>query len=170
MLRGTLIGDQVWDVRATLDWLQRTDEFRGRPTVLWGESLIPPNPPDAEFHQPRDSDEALPNPSEPSAPLVVMLAALGNKDITAVYAVGGLASWQSLLESYLVLTSYDALIPGILEVCDIPDLVAGLENQRVRLEVCVDGWNRLADPRLNVPHASYSPTRTSIAAWLATQE
>ena len=98
---------------------------------------------------------------------VVMLAALGNKDITAVYAVGGLASWRSLLENYLVLTSYDALIPGILEVCDIPDLVAGLDSQRVRLEVCVDGWNRLADPNLNLPHASYSPTRTSIAAWLA---
>jgi hypothetical protein len=166
MLGGTLLGDQFIDVVEAVDWLRAQDRFKYRPVYVWGESLVPPNPAKAEFIQPRDSDDALPRPSEPNGPLLALLAALRDKEISGVYAVGGLTGWRSLLEKPLVLTSYTSVVPDVLEVGDVSDIVGELEGQRVRLEVCVDGWNRLSDPHVNVPHASYSPTRTSVAEWL----
>ncbi|MFM9966090.1 MAG: hypothetical protein ACKV2Q_33330 [Planctomycetaceae bacterium] len=144
MLGTPLLGQQLSDVRLALTWLRNQPELKGRRFALWGESLTPPNPDTALFRQPRDDDQALPAPSEPQAPLLALLTGLFEDDISAIYTVGGLTSWRSLLADYLVLTAHDSLVPGVLTVGDIADLSKPTHtNCRIRIESAVDGWNRL---------------------------
>lgn len=144
MLGTPLLGQQLNDVRLALTWLRQTNEFKSRRFVLWGESLTPPNPETALFRKPRDDDGALPAPSEPQAPLLALLAGLFEDDISAIYTVGGLTSWRSLLADYLVLTAHDSIVPGALTTGDITDLIEPFRSdRRVRIEAAVDGWNRL---------------------------
>src|ERR1043165_4973198 len=98
----------------TLSWLRRRPEVGFRPIMVWGESLVPPNPETAPFKTPRDDDQALPAVSEPQAPLLALLLGLFEDDIDAIYSCGGIASWRSLLDSYLVLTAHDVVVPGVL--------------------------------------------------------
>lgn len=144
MLGKPLLGQQLQDLRLAMTWLRQQPEFKGRRFALWGESLTPPNPDTARFRQPRDDDSALPAPSEPQAPLLALLAGLFEDDLSAIYTVGGLASWRSLLSNYLVLTAYDSLVPGTLTAGDIRDLIEPEHSdRRVIQEATVDGWNRL---------------------------
>jgi hypothetical protein len=157
MLGMPLLGQQLNDVRLALTWLRKANEFESRRFVLWGESQTPPNPETALFRQPRDDDAALPAPSEPQAPLLALLTGLFEDDVSAIYTVGGLSNWRSLLADYLVLTAHDSLVPGALTVGDIGDLIEpDRSDRRVVLEAAVDGWNRL------VPN---TPKRTSPANW-----
>ncbi|TXT16822.1 MAG: hypothetical protein FD138_4676 [Planctomycetota bacterium] len=158
MLGTPLLGQQLQDVRLALTWLRTETHLRGRTFALWGESLTPPNPDTARFRQPRDDDSALPAPSEPQAPLLALLTGLFEDDVSAIYTVGGLSSWRSLLADYLVLTAHDSFVPGALTVGDLPDLIEpDRSDRRVVLEAAVDGWNR------RVPD---SPPRSSPAQWL----
>ncbi len=156
MLGRPLLGQQLQDVRVALAWLRT--QFKGRALMLWGESLTPPNSPNSRFRQPRDDDSALPAPSEPQAPLLALLAGLIEEDVTAIYTVGGLSSWRSLLADSLVLTSHASLIPGALTIGDIPDFIEpDRSDRRVIQEQTVDGWNRLTPG---------TPTRDGPAKWL----
>jgi len=143
MLGTPFPGQQLRDVRLVLSWLRQQPDLKGRQFALWGESLAPPNPATSLFRQPRDDDGALPAPSEPQAPLLTLLAGLFEEDVTAIYTVGNLTSWRSLLADYLVLTASDGLVPGALTSGDITDLMEPFcSGRRVRVESAVDGWNR----------------------------
>lgn len=158
MLGTPLLGQQLRDVRLAMIWLRELPDLKGRRFALWGESLTPPSPETARFRQPRDDDAALPAPSEPQAPLLALLAGLFEDDVSAIYAVGGLTNWRSLLADYLVLTAYDSLVPGTLTVGDIEEFIEPhRSDRRVRIEAAVDGWNR------RVPE---SPSRSNPAQWL----
>ncbi|MEK6257094.1 MAG: hypothetical protein AABP62_00620 [Planctomycetota bacterium] len=173
MLGGTMLGQQLRDVRLTCDWLRRHPAVQSRPIALWGESLLPPNDPAAPFRTPRDDDGALPPPSEPNAPLLALLTGLVEDDVAAIYAVGGPVSWRSLLADYLVLLAHDAVVPGALTAGEIADLASAQRSTtRVRLEGLVDGWNRLASDRelQSVREiaklVSLEPGRSSPVTWL----
>jgi len=182
MLGGTMLGAQLRDLRAVLDWLRTRDDLDARQLSLWGDSLTSPNPPDAIFQIPRDDDDALPRSPEPLGGLLVLLAALYEEDVRAVYVPAGLASFESVLTRHLALLPHDAVVPGALTVGDMCDLVAALAPRRVRLEGSVDGWNhRLSELDLTsaYPFAassyrsadaavqfSFSTERTSCAQWL----
>ncbi|MDB5386046.1 MAG: hypothetical protein JWM11_1692, partial [Planctomycetaceae bacterium] len=143
MLGGTLLGSQLGDVRTTLAWLRSRPELKGREFHLWGESFTPPNPATAQFRQPRDNDQALPAPSEPQAALLALLTGLFEQDVVSIEASGGIASWDMLLDGYLVLMAYDAMVPGVLKTGDISDLVlAQRPETKIRLVRSVDGLNR----------------------------
>lgn len=144
MLGDTLLGRQLMDVRTTMAWLRTRPELKGRRFHVWGESLAPAHSDSARFRQPRDDDAALPAPSEPQAALVALLTGLFEEDVQAIDAAGGIASWRLLLDGYLVLMAYDALVPGVLTAGDIADLVNGQRaDTRIRLSRSVDGLNRL---------------------------
>ena len=112
--------------------------------MLWGDSLIAPNPESARFRQPRDDDSALPAPSEPQAALLALLAGLFEDDVSAIQTRGGLSSWKPLLSSHLVLIAHDAIVPNVLSCGDVTDLIAAQRPATdVRITSNVDGWNRL---------------------------
>jgi cephalosporin-C deacetylase-like acetyl esterase len=144
MLGTPLLGLQLRDVRTTLAWLRQQPQLKGRAFAVWGESFTPPNPETSNFRQPRDDDDTLPAPSEPQAPLLAILTGLFEEDIAAIYSVGGLKDWRSLLTDHLVLTAYDSIVPGALTAGDIPELIAAQRREtKVLAAAEVDGWNRL---------------------------
>ncbi|MBS0202253.1 MAG: acetylxylan esterase [Planctomycetes bacterium] len=174
MLGTPLLGEQLRDVRLVLNWLRRRQDSGFRPLVVWGESLVPPNLETAEFKVPRDDDQALPAVSEPQAPLLALLAGLFEDDLEAIYTCGGLVSWRSLLTSYLVLTAHDVVVPGALTAGELSDIVAAhAPGARIRQEIVVDGWNRLASDadvtELRTaagPNADVQQSRGGIVTWL----
>ncbi len=142
MLGGTMVGAQLRDLRSVLAWLRTRDDLDARQLSLWGDSLTLPNPLGADFQVPRDNDDALPPSSEPLGGLLVLLAALYEDDVRAVYVCRGLASFESVLAKHLALIPHDVIVPGALTAGDLDGLVAGLAPRPVRLEGLVDGWNR----------------------------
>ena len=145
MLGKPLLGEQISDVRMVLGWLRRRLDGGFRPIVLWGESLIAPNPETSSFRIPRDDDFALPPVSEPQAPLVALLTGLFEDDLDGIYTRGGIVNWRCLLSSHLVLTAHDIIVPGALTAGDLSDIVATQPSgMRIRMDCLVDGWNRRA--------------------------
>jgi dienelactone hydrolase len=141
MLGDTMLGAQLRDLRAVLAWLRTRDDLDTRHVSLWGDSLASPNPPGTNFQFPRDDDDALPRSPEPLGGLLVLLAALYEEDVRAVYVHGGLAGFESVLTKHLALIPHDAVVPGALTAGDLCDVAAALAPRRVRLEGMVDGWN-----------------------------
>jgi cephalosporin-C deacetylase-like acetyl esterase len=141
MLGGTILGARLRDLRSVLAWLRSRDDIDGKRIALWGESFVPPNPPDTDFRVPYDVD-GRPQQSEPGPALLAMLGALYDDDVRSVYARGGLAELRSMLGSPMVYAPHDALVPGALTVGDLPDLVAALAPRPVRLEGLLDAFNR----------------------------
>jgi dienelactone hydrolase len=162
MLGGTMLGAQLRDLRSVLAWLRTRADLDARNVSVWGDSLAPPNPPDTDFHIPRDDDNALPKSPEPLGGLLALLAALYEDDVRAVYVHGGLVGFESVLPHSLALLPHDAVVHGVLTVGDLCDVVASLAPRRVRLEGMVDGWNR----RLSAADlaAAYEPAVTAYGA------
>lgn len=182
MLGGTILGAQLRDLRAVLAWLRSRDDLDARQPGLWGDSLVPPNPPDTDFRVPRDDDQALPAGPEPLGGLLALLAALYVDDVRAVYVHGGLAGFQSVVTRHLTLVPHDSVVPGALTVGDLADVTGALAPRLVRLEGLVDGWNRtppaadlaaVYQPAISEYRAARAPSqislgteRTSPARWL----
>lgn len=173
MLGTPLLGEQLSDVRLVLHWLRQRSDVGFRPLVVWGESLIPANPESAAFKTPRDDDQALPAVSEPQASLLALLTGLFEEDLDAIYTCGGLVSWHSLLQSHLVLTAHDVVVPRALIAGDMSDLIAvQAPTTQLWLEGLVDGWNRAASEsdlavlRMARPEGRVAATRQGIAKWI----
>lgn len=184
MLGDTVLGQRVHDLRAVIGWLRghfRVDRNR---IALWGDSFTPPLAADAAFKYPRRIDNRPPE-SDPMGSLVVLLAALAEEDIRAVYAHGGIVSYLSVLESPFVQLPHDCVVPGVFETGDLPELVAALAPRPLRLEGLVDGVNRIVTAdKLKATYAraieryeaddagkmlSIQPERSSPAEWLMEQ-
>jgi hypothetical protein len=58
------------------------------------------------------------------------------------YAFGGLAGFQSCLQSPFCYFPHDAVVPQALRAGDLPDLAAALAPRALRLAGLVDGLNR----------------------------
>jgi cephalosporin-C deacetylase-like acetyl esterase len=173
MLERPLLGEQLRDVRLALHWIRQRSDVGFRPLVIWGESLVAANAADAPFRTPRDDDQALPAVSEPQAPLLAVLAGLYEDDLDAIYSVGGLVSFRSLLQSYLVLTAHDVIVPGAIRAGDLDDILAVLPAAtRIHVDTPVDGWNRnVAGEALKPltaisPQATFQATRQGLATWV----
>jgi cephalosporin-C deacetylase-like acetyl esterase len=184
MLGGTMLGKRVQDLRAVVEWLR--GHFRVDPNriALWGDSFTEPLAADAVFQYPRRIDNRPPE-SDPMGSLVVLLTALADEDIRAVYAHGGIVSYLSALESPFVQLPHDCVVPGVFDTGDLPELVSALAPRAVRLEGLVDGVNRtVTEDRLQVTYAraverydeenadgklTIQPQRTSPAEWLIEQ-
>lgn len=148
MLGGTMVGSRLRDLRSVLAYLRgRSDVDSGR-IALWGDSFAEANPPDRDFHVPRNVDDR-PRRSEPLGGLVALLGALDEDDVCGVYVHGGLSDFGSVLAHQFVYVPHDAVVPGLLSVVDLPELAAALAPRPLRLGGLVDAMNR----RLPAPEA-----------------
>jgi hypothetical protein len=152
MLGSTLLGERVGDLRCTLKELRERQGLGKKTVLLWGDSFAPVNGP-ANLGVPLDLKQ--PPQAEPLGGLVTLLTALYEKDVHGVYARGGLASYESLLEGPFSHVPHDAVVPGALTAGDMPDLVAALAPRVARLDGLVDGLNRRV--KEDVLKAAYRP-------------
>jgi hypothetical protein len=80
--------------------------------------------------------------AEPSSGLLVLLTALFEDNVNAVYARGTFVSFRSLLDSQFLYVPHDSVVPGALTVSDVADITAALVPRPLRVECPVDGLNR----------------------------
>lgn len=179
----TLLGLRLRDLRTVLVHLRsRADVDAGR-IALWGDSFAPPNADGVRLDVPWDADK-LPAQAEPLGGLLALLAGLYEPDVRAIYGNGGLAGYQSVLQSYFCYVPHDAIVPGALTVGDLGDVAAALAPRPVCLDGLVDGVNcRVSGAALakafDVTQTAYQDAKAKDrltiggdvkpAAWLAAQ-
>lgn len=140
VLGQTLLGSRLRDLRSVLLFLRARRGLYEK-VSLWGDSLAQLNPPGRSEVVPYGVDN--PNvQAEPSAGLLVLLTALFEDNVNAVYARGTFASFRSLLESQFLYVPRDSVVPGALTVGDVADIAAALVPRPLRVECPVDGLNR----------------------------
>lgn len=153
MLGASVLGAQLTAMRALTRYL------RGRwpQCAVWGDSFAGTNPPD--FSDPLIGEGVEPRLSEPGAGLLAILTALFEPCVTCVVAGGTLAGYASLLDHTHCYIPHDAVVPGALNVGDIPALIETLGPRRVLTHGTVDGRNT---------PVSEATTGTDVVAWLDT--
>ena len=106
--------------------------------------------------------EKLPVQAEPLGGLLALLGGLFEPEVRAVYGQGGLAGYQSLLQSQFCYVPHDAVVPGALTVGDLADVAGALAPRPLRLEGLVDGLNRRVNA--DVLTKTYEPVRNAYRA------
>ena len=140
VLGQTLLGSRLRDLRSVLLFL-RTRKGLDKKVALWGDSLAELNPPERSEVVPYGVDN--PNvQAEPSAGLLVLLTALFDDHVNAIYARGTFASFRSLLDSQFLYVPHDSVVPGALTAGDVADIAAALAPRPLLVECAVDGLNR----------------------------
>jgi cephalosporin-C deacetylase-like acetyl esterase len=144
MLGNTMLGAQLKDTRTLFAYLSRRPDIDPKRIALWGHSFAGVNP---ERILPYESINVRLGPrvlyqAEPLGGLLALLTALYEEEAGAVAVSRGLISYLSVLEDRFCYVPLDAIVPGILEAGDIPDIVAALAPRAVLLEGIVDGRNR----------------------------
>jgi dienelactone hydrolase len=143
MLGNTLLGAQLKKARSIFRHLSRRPDIDPKKIILWGDSFSPVNPRDMLFdkspHQP--GGPSIPQ-AEPLGPLLALLTALYEPDAAAVATRRGLASFLSVLEDRFTYIPLDAIVPGVLEAGDIPDIAAAIAPRPVLMHASIDGRNR----------------------------
>jgi cephalosporin-C deacetylase-like acetyl esterase len=158
MLGRTLLGDRLRDLRSVLRYLRGRSDLDAARLALWGESFAPANPPGQKVAVPYEADPA-PGLADPLGDLLALLGALFEDDVRAVGARGGLAGYQTMLQSPFVYVPADCAVPGALTAGDLCDVVGALAPRPLRLVGLVDGLNRTlkADALATI----YEPARTA---------
>jgi hypothetical protein len=141
MLGQTAIGARVRDLRSILRYLRTRPELDRRRVALWGDSFAASNRRDQNLAVPLEVAESLPH-AEPLGGLVVLLTALFEDETHAISARGGLAEFQSLLESPFILVPHDVIVPGAIAAGDLGVVAAALAPRPLQLAELVDGRNR----------------------------
>jgi cephalosporin-C deacetylase-like acetyl esterase len=178
----TLLGQRLRDLRSILAYLRDRKDVHGSQIALWGDAFAPPNPANTDFKVPRNVD-GWPRGPEPLGSQLVLLGALFEDDIRAVYLAGGLASYHDVLTNFAVLIPHSASVPGALTAGDLCDLACSLAPKPLRMEALVNHLNRTVPiSELHGAHAlcvqaytstpsafSISELRSSPANWLLEQ-
>jgi hypothetical protein len=147
MLGNTMLGAQLKDARTIVGYLSRRPDLDNKHVVLWGVSFAGVN----QHQVPIDeSPQVQVGPwiheqAEPVGATLALLTTLYEDGVHAVAVRRGLASYLSVLGDRFCYVPLDAVVPGLLESVDIPDMVAALSPRAVLLEESVDGRNRLLD-------------------------
>ncbi len=162
MLGETMLGKRLKDARTVYRYLAKRADIDAQRIAIWGDSFAETNPSDMLLDQSM-SQQPGPTPvrqAEPLGGLLAMLTALYEDGVKAVGVRRGLLSYLSVLSDRFTYVPMDAIVPGILEVCDIPDVAAALAPRLVFQESSVDGRNRAAAEEEPAPR---------VAVWLAEQ-
>jgi dienelactone hydrolase len=155
MLGQTLVGSRLRDLRSVLRYLQTRADLDATRLALWGDSFAPVNPKDRNLEVPWDADK-LPTQAEPLGGLLALLGGLFEDRVRAVCARGGLAGYDSVLQSSFCYLPHDAVVPGALTAGDLCDVAGALAPRPLRLEGLVDGLNRRVPN--DVVEKAYEPT------------
>src|SRR5262249_20281917 len=99
------------------------------------------NRPDQNVAVPLEVADSMPH-AEPLGGLVVLLTALFEDQIQAISARGGLAEFQSLLESPFILVPHDVIVPGAIAARALGAVAAARAPRPLHLAELVDGRNR----------------------------
>lgn len=142
MLGGTLLGARLRDLRGVLAHLRSRDDVDAQHIAVWGDSLAPVNPPDANTAVPHGI-EPRPHGSEPLGGTLALLASLYEDDLAAVVVHRGLRSYRAVLDSPFVYIPHDVVVPGLLECGDLDDLAAAAQPTPLLIGEQVDGQNRV---------------------------
>jgi len=161
MLGGTMVGAWLKDVRTVFHYLLSRPDIDHTHIAVWGNSFAETNADDFRFDQ---SDMQEPGPfaqhqAEPMGALLALLTGLYEDRVAAIAARGGLVSFMSVLEDRFCQIPQDVIVPGILEVADVPNIVAAQGTRPVRMERFVDGRNRIRG----------SSEEPALASWLVSQ-
>ncbi|HCD01581.1 MAG TPA: hypothetical protein DER64_13760, partial [Planctomycetaceae bacterium] len=160
-----LLGYRLRDFRAVLKYLRTRKDLAPRGFTLWGDSFASPNSANTDFQVPKRVS-GRPTFSEPLGGLLVMLAALFEDDVTAVYAHGSLSGYLDAVTSPYVYIPHDVVVPGVLTKGDLADLTAALAPCPIRLDSVVDGLNRRL--ALDVTRSIYQPAISAYRSSTAT--
>ncbi|HXV75662.1 MAG TPA: acetylxylan esterase [Candidatus Polarisedimenticolaceae bacterium] len=144
MLDRMWIAARLSDVAEVMRALAERPEIDARRVAVWGEGDAPPNADGSATSGPIGV-EPEPVVASPVGGIVALAWAVGHGSVRAVYVHRGLVSLASILESPRVCLPHEAVIPGLLESLDLPDLAAALAPLPIRLEALVDGRNRPVD-------------------------
>ena len=144
-----------------LRYLRGRHDLDAARIALWGEAFAPVNPPERNLAIPQDVEPA-PNLAEPLGGLLALFGALFEDDIRAVSVRGGLAGYQTILQSPFLYVPADSVVPGALTAGDLCDIVAVLAPRPVRLTELVDGLNRMLKADALV--TTYEPALTAYRA------
>jgi dienelactone hydrolase len=144
LLGRTMVGSRLKDVRTVFQWLGQQPGINPSQIALWGDSFSEPNAPDFAFDQ---SYLQRPGPveqrqAEPLGPFLALLTALYEDQVAAVAGRGGLISFCSVLEDRFCYIPEDIVVPGILEVADLPDIASSIAPRPVLLQELVTGRNK----------------------------
>lgn len=145
MLGETLLGKRLKDLRTVLAYLSGRPELDRQRVGVWGDSFTPANPTRLvldEFPQWQIGPE-IEQQAEPLGGFLALLSALYEPNVRTLVARRGLASYLSVLDDRFAYVPADTVVPGILEVGDVPDAAAALAPRPMLLEGLVDGRNHL---------------------------
>jgi cephalosporin-C deacetylase-like acetyl esterase len=145
MLGNTLLGARLKDLRTVLAYLGNRQELDSQRVGLWGDSLIPVNPPRLLLEETLwwQVGPDIQHQAEPLGGLLALLGALYEDSVRAVTVRQGLSAYLSILESPFAYVPYDIVVPDVFDAGDLADLAASLAPRPLLLEGLVDGRNRL---------------------------
>ncbi|HSB13947.1 MAG TPA: acetylxylan esterase, partial [Bryobacteraceae bacterium] len=145
MLGNTLLGARLKDLRTVLAYVRGRRELDPQRVCLWGESLVPVNPPRLLLEETLwwQVGPEIQHQAEPLGGLLALLGALYEDGVRTVTVRQGLSAYLSILESPFAYVPYDIVVPGIFDAGDVEDLAASLAPRPLLLEGLVDGRNRL---------------------------
>ncbi len=155
MLGQTLLGERLGDLQTILRYLRSRGDVDAKRLALWGDSFAAANPPGSTLEVPLDADK-FPAISEPMGASLVLLAMLFDDDIRLGYGFGGLAGFQSCLQSPYCYFPHDAVVPGALYAGDLGDVAAVIAPRPLRLAGLVDGLNQRVSAKPAA--AAFEPT------------
>jgi dienelactone hydrolase len=143
MLDETLLGKRLKDLRTVIAYLGTRREIDATRLALWGDSF-------AEVNQsPWVVDETpawrvgptIQHQAEPLGGLLAILGALYEDRVRAVSVRGGLIGYASILDDAFSYVPGDVIVPGILEVGDLPDVMAAMAPRSLLVQRPIDGKN-----------------------------
>jgi dienelactone hydrolase len=164
----TPLGDRLLDVQGVVRYLRGRPDVQPERILLWGDSFVPPGQLDLTQVK---SFEAL-NPhelAEPLGGLLVVLAALFDERIAAVYARGGLVSFRPQLEKPLLFVPPDAVVPGAVAAGDLGLVLRALAPRPLCLQEVVSA-DEVGDILRSIRYEQLETgERIDAAAWLLDQ-
>ena len=145
MLGETLLGKRLKDLRTVMRYLQTRQEIDSTRLALWGDSFAEVN------RSPGMVDETpgwrvgptIQHEAEPLGGLLSILGALYEDRVGAVSVDGGLVSYASILDNAFTYVPGDVIVPGILEVGDLPDVMAAIAPRPLLLQRPLSGTDRI---------------------------
>ncbi|MFM9117473.1 MAG: alpha/beta hydrolase family protein, partial [Planctomycetota bacterium] len=142
MLGEPLLGQRLRDLQIVIDYVCSCPEFAQRRLLLWGDAAGAVNPGGPLPVLPHDASRQ-PSLADADGPTLVMLAAIFDERIQAVYTHGAILDWRSALQHPQALVSVELVVPGWLTVTDGDDLCAALAPRPLALIQPVNGLNQL---------------------------
>jgi hypothetical protein len=137
-----LLGSRLKDLRSVIAYLRTRQDIDTKRIAIWGESFAPPNPRDLfvdelEF----ESSPHVQYRADPTGSHLALLAGLYEREVAAVAARGGLASYSSVLDDPFTYVPMEVIVHGLLKTADIADIAAVIAPRPVLLEAAVNGRN-----------------------------